>query len=383
MEGEEREKNPHGEDKHSGRRKKKRKNKDNKPFTKRRKHAIIQNPDSLDHLTEDALVKVMCKLDIKSLDILSRMNKRLNSIFKSPWFFRQCIEPYLSQKQLKKVLLKDSTFTFEHDTSDGESLYKMKVKGRTIEGIEYELEWFFNPNEYADMLYDNYEPEDNEEVYGGAVPKNKKKQKAWFRKEFEGEGDNGTGDFTITFPSDNDDYEHVYNRTEFFLRHFTKKFTRLLDQAQAPRGSSNHDSWYIEVYVEPFKIHFTTDAEDEVDLVKVASKELKQKLKNMYKKKHSPMEIEDKIKQPIVDDLIPKQVGFLASEVKSVLAEVESTSDMIGESSLKKSCKDYVEEARRLLEEINIEEKRDEEMIEKLNRVHGRLIMCLGYNVKY
>ena len=73
----------------------------------------------------------------------------------------------------------------------------------------------------------------------------------------------------------------------------------------------------------------------------------------------------------------------LASEVKSVLAEVESTSDMIGESSLKKSCKDYVEEARRLLEEINIEENRDEGMIEKLNRVHGRLIMCLGYNVKY
>lgn len=100
------------------------------PFTKRRKHPILANPSSLDNLPYEALEKVMCKLDITTLFEAAALNKRVNAIFRSPYFFRRCIAPYLSPHQRTGALVKGHNTVFKHDTDLNDDFYSMKTDGK-------------------------------------------------------------------------------------------------------------------------------------------------------------------------------------------------------------------------------------------------------------
>lgn len=341
-----------------------------KPLTKRRKHPIIANQASLNDLTDDILIKLMCTLDIDTLFILSSVNKRVNGIFRSPWFFRQCIENRISPAQSRAALVRGHKIDFKHVKEGDVEYYMMTAEGETIDGVKYTVEWSVGVHEYADDLYDNYDPEEDAENYGNP-PEDDNERFQWFRAQFDGVQDRVRGDVVFEFPQESRGVNFVRDRVKDILTYFAVKFVEYLATSDANiRTGGAEDSWYFGVEVRPFGIDIAAEGYDGKSTIKSVYEQMEPE--HVEKKKTESPKRE---KGP--RSSVSSNIAYSAREVELALNQVETNPRESDDPRLEKMCKNTVEEARKLLESIRLGESNDESTIDSLNRVHSRLLECI------
>lgn len=340
------------------------------PFTKRRKHPVIDNPASLNGLSDEVLAKLMCTLDIKTLFKIAALNKRVNAIFRTPWFFKQCIAPYLSSMQRIAALVKGHSITFNHDTKNNLDVHTMHANGVTVDGVIYDVEWAIDVHGYADSLYDDYTPDDADD-YDGNVPVDDDERLQWFREEFDGGEDHVQGAAVFDFPSELKEVKFVRERVRDILSYFTRKFSKyIVDEGAtgAGEGGGGEDQWYIKVEVRPFKVLVTADTVSGDAVGESVSKEMERTYKSKLKEERQSPEMQKKGPSAY----LKTHISYTSKELERTLEQVQryprERSDM--------KCKTAVEEARELLEQVR-SGTYDEETLDKINSTNARLLECI------
>jgi hypothetical protein len=362
-----------------GRKKRKKKPMDN--ATKKIKNQLVNDQASLEMLDDNSLSKMMCKLDLKTLGNVASLNKRVHSIFISDWFFRECIEPYMSKNQLQAFLMRGHKKTTEHIVKGGDDYFTMTVSGETYDGVKYNMFWYFNSNGYADDVADAYNSGEDAEHYNNQVPEGEEERKQWFREFYEGQYDNGRIELSFTFPEGMSDLESVQKRVILLMKGFNDQFTEFLIRCDASRGYNGADNaWYLELIVRPFEIDITEESYDETEVVKVTGKYLKQIFQNRKKKKV----IAEPQKAPVQNsEYSDKLLAFMSEELQKLLSEVEENQGISDNSYLEGMCKKTIAEAKDLLLKIESGEAEGDGAIDAIRRMQGLLMECLNLEAKY
>lgn len=356
------------------------------PFTKRRKHPVttkkhIDATDLayFDSLTDDVLIKLMCDMDIDTLFTISSLNKRVNAIFRSPWFFRRCMSRHLSPKQRMAALVRGHNTVFKHITEDENSkdldIYEMTADGVTIDGVQYSVKWSMNMHNYAYYMSEYYEREDEEEY--GTPPKREPERLAWFKATFAGKADYAYGKATFQFPEDLNETVFVREHVRDVLLYFTMKFSRYMLDSDAQLSDGDDDLWNIEVIIRPFGITIEREARDgkkAVDLIEKTMKAdddaRKKKIEGMLKGMRTAEEEKES------SAYTSKLIDYSVRQLKADLNRMRTNPRQIDDPRLSKMCDATVEEARELLEKIRLG-ARDEATIDSIKRVHSRLLECI------
>lgn len=353
-----------GDDVPNGRRKK-------MPFTKRRKHAIISNPSSLNMLTDDALIKLMCTMDIKTLFDVSAVSRRMNDIFRSTWFFDKCVAPKLSPKQRVAALVRSLATEFHHVTENTEDQYLMESKGKTVDGVLCDIAMWIDMNETADVEYDNYDSGDDSGQYEGAVPKDRTERLRWFRGRFTNEREFPHGLITFDFPPELSEPKFVRERVRDILAHFLSLFVRYLRITGVPitDDASSGESWHFEVEVDPFGVH--------ADVFRYSVKSVIDAVDKVIASKYQEIPKEERQSPKKPSSYVATHIAYATKQLQHTMNLVETDPRQSEDPRLGKMCEATMEDARELLEKVRIGETDDEAAIDKLNRIQSRLLECI------
>lgn len=334
-----------------------------KPLTMRRKHPIIQSPASLNNLSDDVLIQLMCSLDIDTILKVSSINKRVNAIFRSPWFFRQCVAPKLSIKQRRAAIVSGHKLYIRHDYDE---LYAMYAEGITIDGVEYKVDWSMDPHAYADNMNIDYENEGSMDY--GKPPEDVRERSMWFRAHYDGDENILKGVAEFTFPQGMNGVGFVRERVEDVLTYFTQKFMDFLKGSNVDLRDGQ-DFWQIKVGIRPFGMQIDVSSVDWESVIEEVVEAMDKKHKSKVKKVITPKEGPSAY--------FTAHIGFAVGELERTLVQVETNPRESDDRKLKDMCETYVEEARELLEKVRLGEANDESTIDHLNKINTRLLECI------